>query len=128
MPEELTLKERLQLIAFAALANGIFFGALFALEWHKVDYKKWFKFFGWTGFVFGVLLYACAPDLKRLRGLLVFFTLLTIHIVLCVVYLRSVSRFPSLFFLFLAPFEAAIGAFVMATVGGVRLRALRDRR
>jgi hypothetical protein len=122
MEERLTAKERAAIITFALLANVVFFGLLFVLE------AKWFKFIGWTGLVFGVVLYACWHGLKRIRSLLVFAALLTAHVALCAAYLRSATRFPILFFAFFAPFEAAIAVFIMTTVGGVRPRPLRHRK
>ncbi len=127
MQEKRTLKEKLAIITFAALANGVVFGVLLGLEWHNVDYKKWFGFALFTGLVFGVLLYVCAEDLRKTRSLLVLTALLTIHVAACVVYLRSTSSFPGVFFFF-APFEAGIGALVMTFVGGVRPRLVRHRR
>ncbi|MGD0923296.1 MAG: hypothetical protein ABSA70_16260 [Terriglobia bacterium] len=128
MQEKLTLKERFQLIAFALLANVCLFGLLPFLDWLGVDVKKWFGFVLWTGFVFGVVVYACGHGMKRMRSLLVFGGLLTIHVAACVVYLRTRSQFPSLFFLFFAPLEAAIAASIMTTLGGVRPRLLRSRK
>lgn len=128
MKQKLTLKEKLQLIAFAAVANGIFFGVLLGLEWHKVEYKKWFDFLVFTGLVFGTVLYLCWRGLKRMRSFLVFGALLTIHVAICVVYLRSASHIPIVFFAWFSPIEAAIVGLIMTTVGGIRPRLLRHKR
>jgi len=128
MAEKLTLKERLQLIAFAGLANAIVFGTLLTLAWHKIEYKKWFGFVVFTGLVFGIVLYAFSHGLKRIRSLLVFGALLAIHVAVCVIYLRSAIDFPIVFFAVFSPFEAAIVGSIMTTIGGVRPRLPRHRR
>ncbi len=119
--EKLTLKERLLLIAFAALANGVFFGLLFGLE------KKWFGFVLFTGLVFGGIAYISDENLWKVRGLLVFGGLLAIHIAACFVYVNRATKFPATIF-FLAPFEAGLVGFILGTLGGVRPRLLRHRK
>lgn len=128
MAKNLTLKERAALIAFAALANGIFFGTLFALEWHNVDYKKWFGFVVFTGLVFGVVIYVHAKDFRTPRSVLVSVALFTIHVAACVLYLRSVSSFPTLLFAVFSPLEAGIVDLILTAVGGVRPRLRRYKR
>jgi CDP-diglyceride synthetase len=125
--KKLTRKEQLAVISFAALANAVFFGVIFALTWYEIDYEKWFALAVWTALVFGGLVYLSGHGLWKVRGLLIFGALLAIHLVASIVYLLSVSHFPNLLFLVGAPVEAAIAAFILGTIGGVRPRLLRHR-
>ena len=126
MQKKPTLKEKLAIIAFAALVVGLLVGVIVLLDWLEVD-LKWFRFVGWTGFVFGILAYGCAHDLKKIRSLSVFVALVSVHVVIWTVYLRSGSGFPR-FFMVVAPLEVGIGALIMTFVGGVRPRLLRHRK
>ena len=99
-----------------------FFGLLFVLE------KKWFGFVLFTGLVFGVVIYVHAKDFRTPRSVFVLGTLFTLHVAACVLYLRSVSSFPTLFFGVFSPLEAGIVDVILTTVGGVRPRLRRHKR
>ena len=122
MEEKLTLKERIQVIAFAAFVNILIFGLLFVLD------ERWFGLVAYTGLIFGVVVYAHAKDFKTVRSILVLGALFSIHVAACVVYLRGANRFPNFFFLFFAPLEAGIVDLILTTVGGVRPRLRRQKR
>jgi hypothetical protein len=117
----------------AVLSGFAVFGLGLGLEFAGADLagagRKWFQLALWTGFVFGVVAYLRTRWLAKAKALVVFLALLAVHIVALVSYLRSVDRFPNLFFLIFSPLEAALVAFVVGLAGGgiVRGKAPGER-
>jgi len=104
-------------VVFGALVEVAVLVLLVHLESLGLDWKKWFKAVVWTLFVFGLLLYLYGNSLKRLRCLLPFLAMLALHAAALAFYLRSAEGFPTVFFLFLSPFEAAGVAAVLVLLG-----------
>ncbi|MGA2632295.1 MAG: hypothetical protein ABSG54_19035 [Terriglobia bacterium] len=126
MEEKYTLKDHLEAMAIAAFLVGSLVGLVFVFDWLEIDFK-WYRFVVSTGFVFGILAYVCAHDLRKIRSFAVFVALISVHIAGWVVYLRSGGGFPR-FFIAGPALEVGIGALIMTFVGGVRPRLLRHRR
>jgi hypothetical protein len=113
--------------SIGAFIGGIVVGAvLIALELAGVDlagvYRKWFGLVLWTALMFGLLGWQYGRRLRKAKALALFLAMLALHVSVLTLYLRSADRFPNLFFLFFAPFEGGIVAFVLSVLGGVSLR------
>jgi Na+/proline symporter len=109
-----------------AFLSGILVGALLlTLELVGVDwaglYRKWFGFVLWSALMFGLLGIAYGRRLRRAKALAVFLGLLLVHVVVFVLYLRSVERLPDTAFIFYFPLEGGLIGLVMTTLGGTRL-------
>ncbi len=116
------MNQNLKILVVALVAAVVFWSVILALDSAGVHWQKWFQFMVWTAFVFGILAFKFAEDLdEKIRCLLVFLALLTIHLTVGVLYVRTVTRFPNYFFLLFSPFEAGIGAFILTVLGGARL-------
>jgi hypothetical protein len=126
MEKKLTVKENLAMAALAALIVGSLVGVVVVLDWLEIDFK-WFRFVGWTGFVFGILAYACAHDIKKIRTITTLVALLTVHMAVWVPHLRSGGGLPRLFVV-IAVLEVGIGALTLTFVGGVRARLPSHRK
>lgn len=102
-------------ITLAALATIVLvFGFVFVLDSRNMDWQKWLPLGTWTAGIFGFLAYGYRPGLRRPRALCVFLATLTAHLVVLILYLRSVASFPNLFFLFFGPLEAAVIGFLIS--------------
>lgn len=116
-------------IAAAGLFSAVALLGLFVyLEWVGLDWEKWFKFAGWTILVFGFLVYRYGRDFGKGRCLLVFLAILALHVTVLVDYLRSATKFPSVFFLFFSPLEGGIAAFILVVAGGAHPPRIRRTR
>lgn len=100
--------------AVAALGIGL---ALAGVDFAGAG-RDWFQLVLWTGFIFGLFAYHRRAWLARAKPLLVFVTLIAVHTVILVLYLRSGYSFPNLFFLIFCPVDAALVALVVGLVGG----------
>jgi hypothetical protein len=120
-----TTKQNLKIAALAWLTIGVIFGSVGLMDWARLDGEKWLGFMFFTGLVFGCVLYGYARSLKRTRCLLLFVTMLVVHVAVLSHYLRPIDKFPSRLF-FLAPFEAATMAAVLVGAGGARVFRRRE--
>jgi hypothetical protein len=66
-----------------------------------------------------------AEDLEKARCFLVYLAMLALHVTVLIYYLRSVSKFPSVFFLFFSPFEVAGAGIILMVLGGAEIRLTR---
>ena len=120
-----TTKQNLKIAASALLTIGVIFGSVGLMDYAGLDGEKWLGFAFFTGLVFGCVLYGYAGSLKKTRCLLLFVTMLAVHVAVLIHYLRSMDEFPSRLF-FLAPFEGAAAAVVLIAAGGARVFRRRE--
>ena len=108
-------------------------GVLFGLELAGVDwsgiYRKWFDFTFWTLALFGCVAYVYAESLdEKWRYKAAFFAALALHSLALILYLRTVDRFPNLFFLFLFfVVEAGVIGGIFGLLGAKPYRARRRK-
>lgn len=114
------MKQNLKIALFAWLTIGAVFGSIALLDWAGLDWEKWLGFMFFTGLVFGCVLYGYAGCLKKTRCLMLFVSMLVLHVAILMYYLLSINGFPSRLF-FLAPFEGGAVVFVLVAAGGARV-------
>lgn len=115
-----TTKQDLKIAALAWLTIAVMFGFVAILDWVGLDWEKWLGFTFLTATVFGAVIYGYGESLKKTRCLLLFITMLVVHIAIWGQYLRSINGFPLRLFL-LAPFEGGAAAGVLVGIGGARV-------
>ncbi|MBZ5671661.1 MAG: hypothetical protein LAO04_18280 [Acidobacteriia bacterium] len=123
-------KQDLKIAVLAWLSIAVMFGFIAILDWAGLDWQKWFGFALLTATVFGVGTYKLGESLKKRKCLLLFITMLVLHLVIWGYYLRSINGFSLRLFL-VAPFEAGAMGAVLVGVGGARVfrrRAYGKRR
>ncbi len=121
-------KENLSAAATALIIVVFFVGLLPLMDWLGLDYQKWFGLVVWTGTIFGCGVYVYERDLRRARCLAVFLIALTLHSTILISYLRSVDRFPNLFFFVFWPLEAVVIVLALTFLGGASMPRSRSTK
>jgi hypothetical protein len=122
-------KENLAAAATALVIVLFVIGLLPLMDWLGLDYQKWFGLVMWTGVIFGSVVYVYEKDLRKARCLVVFLLTLALHSAIFIYYLRSVDRFPNMFFFVFWPVEAVIIVAALTFLGGARTpRPRRTKR
>src|SRR5438477_80734 len=100
------MTENGKIVIWALLSAVGFWVIVLLLDRAGLDMPKWIGFAFWTAGVFGCIVYLNAESLDELwQCKVAFFLALALHSFVLIVYLRSVNRFPNVFFLFFSPIE-----------------------
>lgn len=99
-------------MAVLALAVG--------MEFEGLNWGKWLESVFWTALVFGAVAYQYGRSIDEIRRCSwLFHGMLAAHILLSILYLRSVADFPKALF-FSSPVEIALVAGILVFIGGAR--------
>lgn len=104
-------------VAVLALAVG--------MEFEGLNWEKWLASVFWTALVFGAVAYQYGESIDEIsRCSWLFHGMLAAHILISILYLRSVADFPKALF-FSSPIEIALVAGILVFLGGARAHRSR---